>query len=104
MGKNLYTDLWENMLDDINHLLQKGGGELQLNASDFDQRGNRIRYTFRLQITSGSIPIHTGSAVARDLKTVLDGSRTFKNYATGKSIIIRLSSSFVLQVRVTQPA
>lgn len=47
------------------------------------------------------IPELAGSAVARDLKTVLDGSRTFSAQAAGKHIVIRLTSSFELQVYVT---
>ena len=53
-----------------------------------------------MTIVDGVVPELGGSAVARDLKTVLDGSESFRKYAAGKTISIRLSSSFTLEVTV----
>lgn len=98
MGNNQYVDLWEKYRPVINTLIKNGGGSYQLSAHEFAQRGNRESYSFRLSILNGEIPILEGSAVARDLKTVLDGSKTFKSNAAGKIITIRLTSSFILEV------
>ena len=98
MVNNLYVDLWENYRPVINNLIKNGGGSYQLAADKFQQRGNRDSYSFRLVIVNGEIPVLDGSAVARDLKTVLDGSKTFKANAVGKRITIRLTSSFILEV------
>jgi len=39
-----------------------------------------------MTITDGVIPVLGGSAVARDLKSVLDKSESFHKYAKGKSV------------------
>lgn len=100
MGKNQYTDLWNTYRLVIVSLIKKGGGQYQLSKDSFSQRGNRDDYSFSLTIINGIIPIHSGSAVARDLKTVLDSSPSFRQYAAGKTVIIRLTSTFVLDVRI----
>lgn len=103
MGNDLYTDLWERYRPVINTRIKEGGGTYQLSGHEFERRGNRevSGYNFKLSIVDGVIPELAGSAVARDLKTVLDGSRTFSAQAAGKHILIRLTSSFELQVYVT---
>jgi hypothetical protein len=55
-------------------------------------------YSFRLDIINGDIPTKDGSAVARDLKKVLDDSVEFSKYAVDKDITIRLDSEFVLHI------
>lgn len=101
MGNNQYTDLWNNYHPVINKLIKEEGGQLQLYKGDFEQRGNRGKYSFSMTIVNGLVPELDGSAVARDLKTVLDTSDTFRKNAAGKTIIIRLTSSFVLEVSVS---
>lgn len=103
MGNNLYTTLWEKYRPVINTRIKEGGGTYQLAAQDFERHGDRKSsgYSFTLSITDGEIPELAGNAVARDLKTVLDGSKTFKAQAADKHIVIRLTSSFELQIRVT---
>lgn len=100
MGNNQYTDLWSKYRPVILNLVQGDGGSFQLSKLEFEQRGNRDKYAFRMAITNGAVPIVSGSAVARDLKEVLDGSPAFKSKAAGKSIIIRLTASFLLEVEV----
>ena len=100
MGNNQYTDLWNNYRPVINKLIKEGGGRFQLYKGEFEQRGNRGKYSFSMSIVNGLVPELSGSAVARDLKTVLDNSDTFRKNAAGKTIIIRLTSSFVLEVSV----
>lgn len=98
MGNNQYTDLWNNYLPAIFNLVKNGGGQYQLYKYEFVQRGNRANYSFSMTITNGNIPVLSGSAVARDLKTVLDGYPPFRKYTAGKTFIIRLTSSFTLEV------
>jgi hypothetical protein len=98
MGNNQYIGVWEKYRPVINNLLKDGGGCYELSSVDFTQCGNRDCYSFSLTIVDCDIPINAGSAVARDLKTVLDSSVSFKKYASGKTVVIRLNSRFVLDV------
>ena len=100
MGNNQYTDLWNTYRPVIVSLIKNGGGQYQLSKDSFSQRGNRNDYSFSLTIVNSVIPVNSGSAVARDLKTVLDASPSFRQYAAGKTVIIRLTSTFALDVRV----
>lgn len=102
MGNNQYTDLWEKYRPVIVKLIKDGGGQYPLYKGDFEQRGNRDKYSFSMTIVDGRVPELGGSAVARDLKIVLGGSESFKKYATGKRIVIRLTSSFILELFVTR--
>ena len=101
MGNNQYTDLWGKYRPVIIKLLKDGGGSYPLYKGDFEQRGNRVSYSFSMTITDGVIPVLGGSAVARDLKSVLDKSESFHKYAKGKTVSIRLYSSFVLEVLIS---
>lgn len=100
MGNNQYTDLWEKYRPVITKLIKDGGGSYPLYKGEFEQRGNRDSYSFSMTIVDGVVPELDGSAVARDLKTVLDASASFRKYAAGKAIGIRLTSTFVLEVSV----
>ena len=100
MGNNQYTDLWEYYRPVITKLVKEGGGHFQLNKELFVQRGNRNNYSFSMTVIDGAIPELGGSAVARDLKSVLDRSASFMKYAAGKTIGIRLTASFSLEVSV----
>ena len=100
MGNGQYICVWEKYRPVINNLLKNGGGSYELSSLDFALSGNRERYSFSLDVVDGDIPIKSGSAVARDLKTVLDGSLTFKKYAVGKTVSIRLSPEFLLVIDV----
>lgn len=106
MGDHLYIDLWKKYSKIIILMIKKGGGNIPLSPLEFKQRGNRTvsGYSFRLQISKGVISSHRGSAVARDLKTVLDGNDDFKKYAIDidKDIIIRLTNKFELQIIITE--
>ena len=76
------------------------GGQYPLYKGEFKQRGNRDKYSFSMTIEDSNVPELSGSAVARDLKTILDGSESFRKYAVGKRVEIRLTSLFVLEVSV----
>ena len=92
----LYVDLWRMMLPMIHQALKTDTRLLKLDPNEFTTRGSRQSYTFKLEIIDGLIPVKKGSAVARDLKTVLDASPTFCKFAKGKTIVIRLTKDFSL--------
>lgn len=98
-----YVELWKSVLPEILCFLADEENEemkLTLKKELFSEVGNRIHsgYTFRLDIQDGYVPTKEGSAVARDLKIVLDESERFREYAINKDIIIRLDSKFVLHI------
>lgn len=99
---SLYTKIWQKYLLNILAALEKNGNTVKLDQSLFESAGNRTGsgYSFRLDITNGDVPRKSGSAVARDLKGVLDGSAKFNKIAQGKHIIIRLDKGFNLIVQV----
>lgn len=75
---------------------------MTLDRSLFESAGNRKNsgYSFRLDIANGIVPRKSGSAVARDLKKVLDESFDFKRLADEKSMTIRLNTNLELIVQV----
>ena len=97
-GEGKYLALWEKYRVIINTFLRNGGGATQMSPSEFNATGNRDKYSFTMTIVNGEIPTLSGSAVARDLKAILDGSKSFKSYAAGKTIKISLTSDFNIVV------
>ncbi len=105
MDSNKYVGIWQQVLPAILEVLANGSNmnkRLPLKEDLFKEVGNRKSsgYTFRLDIVDCNVPSKSGSAVARDLKYVLDNSTEFKQYAKGKNLTIRLDSKFVLHVLV----
>ncbi len=100
-----YVELWQQVLPKILEFLADEENEeleLPLNGEMFIAVGNRVNsgYTFRFDIVNGEVPTKAGSAVARDLKCVLDDSKKFKEYVANKYIVIRLDKNFVLHVLI----
>ncbi len=88
-----YEEIWEANLPKILECIEKGGSSDALcQKSVFVEKGERKAsgHTFRLDINDGEVPEKSGSAVARDLKRVLDSSLEFKRISKGKKIVIRL--------------
>lgn len=98
MSKELYVQIWEDNISDILKFIKEGGGEKSLDGARFEEVGNRDNYRFRLDIENGNIPVKNGSAVARDLKLVLDKNKEFKSLAKDKNIVIRMGTKFDLHV------
>ena len=102
MDKNKYIKIWEDVLPKILNVLKddKDYDVISLDGSRFFNVGNRENsgYTFRLDIINGVVPRKNGSAVARDLKQVLDSSIEFKKLAKDFYLIIRLNKEFKLQI------
>lgn len=97
-NSGLYIQLWKNILPKMYYVIDNNIGEIKLQKSDFTTCGNRQSYAFRLDIVNGFIPIKEGSAVARDLRLVLESTRLFKAFAKDKNITIRLTNDFVLKI------
>lgn len=102
LGKDLYVQIWQDYLPEILYAITSTTKTMKLNRSLFESVGNRKKsgYTFRLEIFDGIVPRKKGSAVARDLKKVLDKSIEFKTLANKKSITISLNTNFELVVQV----
>ncbi len=98
MKSSLYYIIWEKALPSILSAIHHDGGNIQLCAEDFKSVGNRYSYSFRLDIVYGNVPISCSSAVARDLKTVLDNSAEFSSLAQDRLICIRMGHSFILEI------
>lgn len=101
-GKELYVKIWKDYLPIILSAIKCQHKTVKLDHSLFESVGNRKNsgYSFRLDIVNGIIPRKSGSAVARDLKKVLDESSDFKILANEKNLIIKLSTDFKLIVQV----
>ena len=100
MGEGKYLNLWKQELSIILSTIEKGKGKEQLSSEIFKQSGNRQKYGFRLDIVNGIVPTKSGTAVARDLKEVLDSSALFKKIAQDKKITIRMGKDFCLNIKV----
>ena len=101
-GKELYVKIWKDYLPIILSAIKCKQKTTKLDRSLFESAGNRKNsgHSFRLDIANGIVPRKSGSAVARDLKKVLDESFDFKRLANEKSITIRLNTNFELIVQV----
>lgn len=102
LGKDLYVQIWQDYLPEILYAITSTTKTMKLSRSLFESVGNRKKsgYTFRLEIVDGIVPRKKGSAVARDLKKVLDKSIEFKTLANKKIITISLNTNFELVVQV----
>lgn len=102
MSEQLYVEIWKWYLSDILSLIESGGGEKQLDENKFHTVGNRQSYGFRLDILNSSVPEKKGSAVARDLKIVLDGSKEFKKISKNKTLVIKMGKYFKINITVNE--
>ena len=100
---NLYIDFWESYSDYFIGKILEGGttDDPIIDCKKLASLGDRQDYTFRIQYEN-AIAVNNleGSAVARNLDTVLTSNRTFKIIAKRKSIYIRLKSNYTLDIFV----
>lgn len=101
-GIGLYVEIWEKMLPFILSAIEKREDSTIIGSDIFENVGKRKRsgYSFRLDISDAEVPIKKGSAVARDLKKVLDASLKFRELAKGHFITISMDKSCRLYVTV----
>lgn len=99
-GIGLYLEIWKQMQPFILAAIRKGQDSKKIGSAIFKNVGNRKSsgYAFRLDISDAVIPVKKGSAVARDLKKVLDANSEFKKIAKGRAITIRMNSDCELFV------
>lgn len=99
-NSNLYVEVWTKILPYILESLRNGGGSYNLNLDLFLNVGNRKSsgYGFRLDIVNGNVPVKSGSAVARDLKLVLDSCSEFMSLSSNQTITIRMGRNFDLHI------
>lgn len=90
MEKNLYVNTWRKYETYILRAICQNKS-ISLDPMAFENVGNRVKskYDFKLVIENGIIPRNGSSAVARDLKLVLDENTEFKKYAYGKKLTIK---------------
>ncbi len=101
-GHGLYVEIWKQIQPFIITAIRKGQDSKKIGSAIFKNVGNRKSsgYAFRLDISDTVIPLKKGSAVARDLKKVLETNSEFREIAKGKSITIRMNSDCELFVTV----
>ena len=99
-GRGLYVEIWKEIQPFIIAAIRKGRDSKKIGSAIFKNVGNRKNsgYAFRLDISDTAIPLKKGSAVARDLKKVLEANSEFRETAKGKSITIRMNNDCELFV------
>lgn len=97
MGKGLYIDLWKEQLPIIKRAIIAKRDCFQLSRSMFESVGNRQKYSFRLDMKEPKI---SHSAVARDLKQVLDSDSEICGFTQNTHIIICMNNKFKVEVTV----
>lgn len=104
-----YVEIWQKHLPIIVSLLKKALSdnqtkEYKLPQQEFEAVGNRKKtgYSFRLHFVNGKIINNLKhSAVARDLATVLNEDTEIKSLLKNKSILLRLTHAFYLNITST---
>ena len=98
--KHLYVDYWSSYLDRFINILKEGKpSKISIDKDKLIDCGNRERYSFLLEMMNGIVINNIdGSAVARDLYSVLYGDARFRSFAEGKHIIFRLRSNYELDI------
>lgn len=95
--QELYVKLWKSKLPLIKAVIIEKKGNVQLSPSEFINVGNRKKYSFRLDMVNPKI---SSSAVARDLKSVLENDKEIKSMILDKHLIIRMGSDFKLSINI----
>lgn len=96
----LYEDLWTEIMQEAIPVLERDGSfEKQLSREQFDNVGDRSKYAFRLDIENG---VNTnnikGSAVARDLYSVLRNRHTHSAVMKEGNLILRMGKKYNFSV------
>lgn len=104
MKKNIYEEIWEDVLPGIIEVIADGRLHSYLDMTNYKERfqsvGDRPNsgYGFRLFLENCSVTSITNSAVARDLCNVLQRSSHFMELAKDKEIVIRMGVKYVLEI------
>lgn len=97
-----YIDLWTNQRQSIKNKLENISTKqlIQLNQEDFEKVGNRASYSFNLEYHNGVVVNNIdGTAVARDLVSVLEASNEIKNILKVGRYKINMDTHFCLWIQ-----
>ena len=107
MIEGKYLSIWKKYLPVIRILLKKSIAEeqpLTINKIDFETVGEKggSGYSFNLEIDHGKVMKGiSGTTVARDLFKTLKDDTLVKEFMTDKKIRIRMSKSYMLNIKST---
>jgi hypothetical protein len=103
-----YVPFWGKFISVIKILLKKsiaGDQVFEMSKGEFEATGNKEKsgYSFNLEIANGrAVSNIAGSALARDLYTVLSDNEDIKLWLKGKNVKINMGNKFSLNVQTTE--
>ncbi len=102
-GSQLYVDIWESALPRISEGIKTAlisySDSIQFNSEVFKKAGDRQKYSFRIEFENGiAINDLGGSAVARDLNSVLCNDNKVSDLLKYKHIVFQFTTSFELKI------
>lgn len=97
-----YCEIWDKFRTEIIANIKSGNStKFKIGEGPFKQVGKRKSYSFNLEFNNGQVSNNIdGSAVARDLLTVLEAIPSFKENIKGKSIKLNLDKHFILHLTI----
>jgi hypothetical protein len=101
-SKNLYNDLWSGYINQIHSKLIKSNESqtIALDGKKFKEAGDRKLFSFNLEYRNGIVSNNTdGSAVARDLNSIISKSEPIKSILENGHYKINLDKNFVLHIK-----
>ncbi|RQO77803.1 hypothetical protein DBR40_07455 [Pedobacter sp. KBW01] len=102
MGEQLYFPIWKKRLADTLDLSEHctTACSIQLHESLFNEAGNRKDYSFNLVLVGGqAVNDISGSAVARDLASVIAENKDAMARLQHKTIRINMNRHFTLNIQ-----
>lgn len=101
-SKGKYVNLWKNKLALFQQKIEIGSKKqnIQIAAKEFTNVGNRKSYSFNLEFIDGIVDNNIGgSAVARDLASVINESSTIKRLIKKGHYKINMDKDFCLWIQ-----
>ena len=100
---NKYESIWREQLPSILNAIRNQSSPSQtkaMPARQFESVGNRQNYSFRLDLSYGEVTNNIGeTAVARDLRNVLQSNSEAMELLKNKVVTIRMNKNFNLAVK-----
>ena len=106
MGESLYIPFWKEQLPFIKATIASGHSDSkQLDIADlqsYSRDGNRQTLRFRVTLVDGGASTNTNSAIARDLRNLLnsESQNDIQTLAKGKEIVINLINGDTLNIEM----
>lgn len=100
-GSGKYIELWQKELKSIKKKLiaSQQNQSIQLSSDEFNRAGNRQNYAFNLEFKDGVVNNNIGgSAVARDLANVLEGSSEIREILRKGHFKLNMDKQFCLWI------